>query len=263
VTWQEEAVYRKSPEGVVASPAASGPWDPAMQHGAAPAALAAWAAEQVPSARPMQVSRLTLDLLRPVPLTPLTLRTRVIREGRRIQIVQIDMLADGVEVLRSSVLKIRIGETMPTDSQLSRSDPERLPQLRDSEFPSPFIEGVEMRVPALPRGRNSRALWYRLKRAIIAGERTSPLMRAAATADFCNGTAAPLDPDAWTFVNADLSVHLSRPPESDWILLEAQASIGPNGRGFASGRMTDTRGPFAFATQSLVVEQRDTYAKER
>jgi hypothetical protein len=211
----------------------------------------------------MQVSRLTLDLLRPVPLAPLTLQTRVIREGRRIQIVQIEMLADGVEVLRCGVLKIRIGEAMPADSQLSLPVPERMAQLRDSEFPSPFIDGVEMRVPAPPRERNSRALWYRLKRAIIAGERTSPLMRAAATADFCNGTAAPLDPGEWTFVNADLSVHLSRGPESDWILLEAQAWLGPDGRGFASGRMTDTRGPFACATQSLVVEQRDTNAKER
>ena len=48
-----------------------GPWDPQAQHGGPPAALIARAVEAVPADAPMHVARLTVELLRPVPLTPL------------------------------------------------------------------------------------------------------------------------------------------------------------------------------------------------
>jgi acyl-coenzyme A thioesterase PaaI-like protein len=34
----------------------------------------------------MRVARVTVDLMRPVPLKPLTLETEVLREGRKIQL---------------------------------------------------------------------------------------------------------------------------------------------------------------------------------
>lgn len=63
---------------------AGGPWNPEQQHGSAPAALAAWTAEQMPTREPMRIARLTLDLLRPVPIAPLDIETEVLREGRKI-----------------------------------------------------------------------------------------------------------------------------------------------------------------------------------
>src|SRR5690349_14379468 len=61
-----------------------GPWDANAQHGGAPAALIARALERVESAVPMDVVRITYEFLRPVPLTPLDLRTRVLRDGKRV-----------------------------------------------------------------------------------------------------------------------------------------------------------------------------------
>jgi hypothetical protein len=40
-----DAIYRVDGNRVVASANAAGPWDAGMQHGSAPAALVAWAAE--------------------------------------------------------------------------------------------------------------------------------------------------------------------------------------------------------------------------
>jgi hypothetical protein len=57
-----------------------------MQHGSAPAALAVWAAEAIPTAQPMSIARVTIDLMRPVPVAPLTLQTEILREGRKIQL---------------------------------------------------------------------------------------------------------------------------------------------------------------------------------
>src|ERR1700730_11970221 len=90
-----ESIYRG--EGAVAhtSALAGGPWDPKLQHGAAPSSLICWAVERLPSPVPMRVVRLTVDLMRPVPVAPLTIESAVLREGRKIQLVSVRLLAGG------------------------------------------------------------------------------------------------------------------------------------------------------------------------
>ena len=72
-----QAIYRVDGNRVVTSPHAAGPWDAGMQHGSAPAALVTWAAEAIPTREPMRIARVTIDLMRPVPLAPLTLQREV------------------------------------------------------------------------------------------------------------------------------------------------------------------------------------------
>jgi hypothetical protein len=81
-------------------------------------------------------------------------------------------------------------------------------------------------------------------------------MRAMAAADFCNGTSPVLDFRAWTFLNADLTVSFSRESVGDWILLDAESWIGPDGAGLSMARLADERGYFGRAIQSLVIEKR-------
>ena len=61
------------PDGQLLVPTALtvGPWDPGSQHGGAPSALLARAVEAEPAPGPVRLARLTVELLRPVPLTPL------------------------------------------------------------------------------------------------------------------------------------------------------------------------------------------------
>ena len=81
-------------------------------------------------------------------------------------------------------------------------------------------------------------------------------MRAVVAADFCNGTSAVLDFREWTFINADLTVSLARQPVGEWILLDAESLIGPDGAGLAMARLADSHGYFGRAVQSLVIEKR-------
>jgi hypothetical protein len=76
-----EAVFLVDGERIENRAYAGGPWDPSMQQGSAPAVLTAWAIETVPAAQPMDVARMTLELLRPVPVGPLTLSGKVLREA--------------------------------------------------------------------------------------------------------------------------------------------------------------------------------------
>src|SRR5689334_23545627 len=110
-----EAIYRVEGASVAVSAFAGGPWDPKLQHGPAPSSLICWAVERLPSPVPMRVARLTVDLMRPVPVAPLTIETGILREGKKIQLVEVRLLANGTEVVRATALRIRREErTLPS-----------------------------------------------------------------------------------------------------------------------------------------------------
>ncbi|MCK1357789.1 thioesterase family protein [Bradyrhizobium sp. 199] len=255
------AIYRVDRNSVVTSPDAAGPWDQRMQHGSAPASLVTWAAERIPTPVAMNIARVTIDLMRPVPVGPLTIETEVLREGRKIQLCEIKLLADGVQVVGATVLKIK-QQKLPLPDDV-KDTPVELPSPEDSfvedgpAVTSPFVRIVSMRAA---RGRFGQAgpgaIWFRVDHPLIAGEAISQAMRAVVAADFSNGTASMLDFRAWTYINADLTVSFARQPIGEWILLDGESWIGADGAGLAMSRLADRHGYFGRAVQSLVIEKR-------
>ncbi|MEZ5946281.1 MAG: thioesterase family protein [Hyphomonas sp.] len=102
----EPYFYRKG-SSVIATGHGAGPWDARMLHGGAPTALIAGLVEDLPSEVPMRVTRLTVDLQRPVPVGELDVEVNVTREGRNIQTAEIFLSSGGKQVVRASALKIR------------------------------------------------------------------------------------------------------------------------------------------------------------
>jgi hypothetical protein len=255
------AIYRVDGNRVEASPNSAGPWDATMQHGSAPAALVTWAAEAIPTSVSMQIVRVTIDLMRPVPVAPLTIETEVLREGRKIQLCAVRLLANGVVVVRATVLKVR-ADSLPlpsgiADAPIDVPQPDQGTPMEPPFSRTPFVTGLSV---SMVRGGfvkiGPAAIWYRIDRPIVEGAPISQLMRAVVAADFCNGTSSTLDFQKWTFLNADLTVSLARAPVGDWILLNAETWIGPDGAGIAAGRLGDSKGYFGRAVQSLVIEKR-------
>jgi hypothetical protein len=259
-------LYRVENETAFTSDCAAGPWDPRLQHGGAPSALISWAAESIPTREPMQVARVTVDLLRPVPIAPLQIRTEVLREGRKIQLCSVTLLHQDVVVVRATVLKIRQAEVQLPDTAaeekvvLPGPDEGREPD-GVLGHPNAFIRGMTLRVvQGAFRQPGPAAIWFRAHRPVIDGQPLSPLMRVAMTADFCNGVSAVLDFKTWTFINGDLTISLARTPVGEWILLDAQSWLGHSGAGIAFAKLADSRGYFGRAIQSLVIEPRDGVA---
>jgi hypothetical protein len=248
-----DAVYRLRDGFVETSPNAAGPWDSTMQHGSSPAALNARIAEGAPGTGPMRLARITLDLMRPVPVDTLRYRIESIRQGRKIELLQISLFAGALEVVRATALKVRPEESSPRSPATAHSSPEQgEPVSAFGELACPFLEGMSLR-----RSRSTASVtWCYLERDIVEGEAPSPTMRAAVAADFCNGLSCPLDPAQWSFVNADLCLTMARVPVDAWIQIEAQMGLGTNGGGTAFARFADSRGVFATAVQSLVIERR-------
>lgn len=255
-------VYRVEDSIAHAQPIAAGPWDPSMQHGGAPASLIAWAIERMPAREPMQVVRMTFDLLRPIPVAPLEIKIDMQREGRKIQVFNVTLSHQGVACVRASVLRVRQAEwELPehvVDEQVTLPGPD---QGRDIEplfnATDSFASGITLRSVRGTFGEvGPGALWFRAHRPIVAGEPITPLMRAAMTGDFCNGVSSVLDFHEWTFINADLTISLARMPVGEWILLDAQTWLGDHGAGIAFAKLGDERGYFGRAIQSLVIEPR-------
>lgn len=258
-----DAIYRLDGDRILTAPHAGGPWDPQMQHGSAPSALVTWLAEQMPTPAPMQIARVTIDLMRPVPVAPLSFETEILRAGRKIQLCGIRLLAGGTVVVNATVLKIRRAE-QPLPSDIANAPiavplPDHPGLTTPTGHSSPFVSGVSIRVVRggfLKLGPG--AIWYRADRAIIEGQPISAVMRAVIASDFSNGSSSVLNFKDWTFINADLTVSLARPPVGDWVLLDSESWIGPDGAGLAASKLADQNGYFGRAVQSLVIERRQS-----
>lgn len=146
-----DAIFRIDGTGATCGSAAAGPWRQDMQHGGAPASLVAWAVERLPTLVPMHVTRLTLDLMRPVPIGTLQIDAKILRDGKKIQLCAVSLSAGGVEVVRATALKLRAAEqALPAEAAMPPLDwpaPEsgrRLPP--GLRITSPFVADLDNRL---------------------------------------------------------------------------------------------------------------------
>ena len=255
-----EPVFEVRDGGFVATPLASGPWDPNAQIGGAPAALLARAFERVPAAEGLTVARLTYDFMRPAPIGPLEVHAEVARPGRRVQLLEGSMLAEGVEVVRARALRIlaadgahaHSGETAPPPGP-GQGHAGELPGLHRPRFAT---DAVEVRFIAGTFGGGPATAWFRLARPLVGDETPSALQHLAAASDFGAGLSGTLPREEYLFINADLTLYVERQPVGEWICLDSQTRIVRGGIGVAESVLYDERGRVGRATQALLIAPR-------
>lgn len=241
-----------------ATPATAGPWGAGLQHGGPPSALAVRALDALPGDG-LHLARVTVDILRPVPVAPLTIATRVVRPGRRVQLVEAVVEAGGAPALRVTAWR-----TAPAPADVPPAGPDDAPPPRPGPQPFPAVPGhhldgymraVEWRfaegafdVPG------PATVWARCDVPLVAGEPTSPVQRAVLLADSGNGVGTSVDRARFLSINTDLAVTLTRAPRSDWLCLRSQATITPGGTSVTETRLHDDHGPVGHATQTLLVD---------
>ena len=249
-------------ERFVPSVSARGPWSPRHQHGGPPAALLARAFARRAGAA-AQVARLTFDFLRPVPLAPLTVATRVVRAGVRVQRLAGTLFAeDGTAVIEATCLAMRVaadGVEVLRETPAAPPSPEAgtpfLPPFWASD--EGYHRAVEWRIAAGTWGRSPVAAWLRLRVPLVAGETpTPPLECLVALADSASGVAIAVDPTRATFVNADLTLALHRAPAGEWMCLDAATTAEPHGIGLTRARLWDTVGLVGRSLQALLLDPR-------
>ena len=259
-----EPIFRSEGEGYAPTGHARGPWDPESLHGGAPAALLAREVERLQPGADMIVTRMTFEFLAPVPLAPLTVRAELVRPGGRLQLVEAELRAGDRVVLRARAVRLRRGalqhgvtaRTPPAGDGPQTSLPSPFPSVRE-ETEGFHRTGMDIRFANGTTYHEGPAqTWLRLARPLVDDEPPSPLQSVMAAADFANGVSRVLAFDDFLFVNVDLTVHLDREPEGEWVMLDARTSIAPQGTGLATAVLSDLNGPIGVAAQSLFVDER-------
>jgi hypothetical protein len=251
-----------APERFLATELARGPWDPAAQHGGAPAALLVRAFERQPTQDGLALARVTYEFLRPVPLGELSVQTEIVRPGRRVQLLEGSIYTpDDVEVVRARALRVRAAEALPAHptpapapappdaGRASDFKPPRRPMFGTDALEIRFVEGGFMEPGAA-------TAWFRLKVPLVAGEDTSPLQRLATAADFGNGISSALPWEGHVFINPDLTIYVDRAPVGEWIGLVSRTYIPEGGIGVSESGLYDVHGRVGRAAQALLVAAR-------
>lgn len=241
---------------VVPTDWAKGPWFGDQQHGACVLGLLVRSMEQVPSYSPMRYTRITADLSRPVPMNPMTLEARALRDGKRVQSVEATVAVAGEVVSRAVGTRIRVEPGLVPEELIPPLDPEdKAPTLPLMETPQgvagpSFQDCFEVRGLEGPNPSEGE-IWYRLKTPLVLGEPVSRTVHLAATADMVMSSASRLGED-WVSINPEVSFQIERELVGDWICIASTPRFGDDGVGVSEAVLFDESGRIGRSAKSVL-----------
>jgi hypothetical protein len=273
----DSALFVPDGDGFVATPLARGPWDPNALHGGPVAALLARAAEQHDPGPANFVTRLTVELYKPVPIGRLVVDVATVRPGRRVQWVEVTLRAgdrNGAVVAAAHALRVERSES-PRYDVGAHAEPGgiAMPCGPDDLPLAPlgltgmvgFWSATDLRIAAGDWEQpGPGAAWLCLRVPVVEGEEPSALQRVVSAADFASGVGNPVRMANVGTINAELTVHVHRPAFGQWIGLDARAWAHGEGGGVCEAVLHDERGPIGRSVQALVlIEAGPWVARER
>lgn len=237
----------------------TGPWDPSAQHGGPPSALLGRAISRCEPRPDVIVARFTAEILGAVPVGELTLRARVTRPGRSVELVEAVAAADGRDVMRATAWRVlrTTSEPVPATHPEPPAIPPGASAMAGRGWVDGYLSAVEWRLTSGAFGQPGPATaWTRMRYPLVPGEEPSPLERVLMVADSGNGLSGELDITGWYFINPELTVHLHREAAGEWILVDARTTISADGAGLATTALCDRQGPIGTGAQSLLIKAR-------
>jgi Thioesterase-like superfamily len=275
-----DSFYVPNGDAFVSTELTRGPWDANSQHAGPPAALVAREIERLPvDDGQRQIGRLTYEILRPVPIAPLTVSARIARPGRRVELAEASLVTtSGEELVRARAWRLRRSKVdVPASltGEGGSGEPGTLASILRPGLAPPGPEEGEQRaffdtghdvgyhtamdyrfVAGAFLEPGPATVWMRMRQPLVVAEEPSPLQRVLAAADSGNGVSATLDYSRFVFINVDLTVHLHRMPVGEWVCLDAITIPERDGVGISDTALYDVRGPIGRAAQTLLIAGR-------
>jgi len=263
---EEQSLYVRDGDAFVGTSCTPGGWDPTHQSGGAVLALLGHLLEDVPTLTPMGLSRMTVDLVRPVPIGErISVDQEVLREGKIIQVVESTVRLGDTVLVRARALRIREAELPPGTEPVSTADDHallaslpsaaELPDIAGHPGVAAFlVHGAELRRSFEPTEGPSCA-WVRLRVPVVAGEPVRRTSRATVVMDCINLLGVSGLPEGTTAINPDVSAHIMRAPVGEWVAMVGDTRFaGEVGHGFSSAILADRDGVFGAASTSQVLQ---------
>lgn len=239
------------------------PWSPHHCHGGPPAALLTRAIEHLDPGE-FHVTRITVEILAQIPLMPVVVTSGLLRPGKRVQLAAAELATtDGAVLARAVAWRTRHRDPMALPPSAAHPGlpfppPEALPPdpWRGPGYRHFYSDAQERKVIAGSfQTPGPASMWFRLSAQLVEGEEPSPVQRVVAMADSANGISSVAGMDELLFINTDLTVHLLRAPQGEWLAMEAASYLDPSGRGISDAALYDTAGMIGRANQALFVDE--------
>lgn len=226
-------------------------WSEDMVNGPALVGLAAWSLEREFEAVGFRAVRFTADLFRAARKLPTGVRTRMVRDGRRIRINECELLQNGVAVARATMVQFRASGPPPGREWVG-PEPDFSPPTMVDICPDAYLVGsddagwsssVGLDDGVTAHQNASRKRVYHSIAEVVAGNPATPFVRAVVAAE-ATSLVTNLGTKGIGYINADLTVALSRPPVGDHIGLQADSHWCAEGISVGSATLFDDLGPF-------------------
>jgi hypothetical protein len=194
----------------------------------------------------------TVYLVRPAPLEPFTTQIEEVRGGARLTVMENSLIAGGKLRAKASMAFLKDTPVPGIVPPVQESfDPDSLPVWGFASMVTgtTYLSAVDVR-----DDKANSFIW--VKPVNPLGPNTVPFAQAMAIADYATLFSVYLEgerPKAGGWPNADISVHLSRLPESDWIGIRPRSGWYPNGSGLTEAEIYDTNGWIGRSCQSAVL----------
>src|SRR5450432_1186559 len=256
------AFFTRDRDAFVPTSVASGPWDPQSLHGRVIIGLLAFEIEQRHGGEDFVPARLTVDMFRLPTMAPIEVKTRIVRDGLRIRVVEADFFSAGVAMARASCQLLRKTEN-PEGNVWSPPNWD-VPAPADIPAPTDPRLGMNGKWTTRPivgaMGTvGPRRLWMSEVRDLVEGTGLTPFVRVAVAADFASPFANAGD-HGLGYINSDVTLYLHRLPEKEWIGFEVVHHQATDGIAIGECYLYDQQGSIGTSTVAALAQRKPMLA---
>lgn len=198
----------------------------------------------------LRPARWTLDLFRPAGFRASAVSSTVVRHGRRLALVDVEMTQDGVRVARATAQFLKggtpvHGRTWSRPATVCAPPPEVRPETTEPRLY--YSDGVGWTGSPLRHQNADRKQTWHFPVPVVAGEQPTPFQQAAMAADFVNMVSNWGD-NGIEFINTDVTLSLVRLPEETGVGLVADQREEHDGISVSTAAVVDRLGTIGSAT---------------
>jgi hypothetical protein len=255
----KDAFFTREGESYVPGPACRGPWNPNSLHGRVIIGLIGFELERRHGGEEWMPVRLTVDMYRLPDFSPITAMTRVVRGGRRIKVVDCELMSGGKSVGRGTCQFLLRSENAPgitwSPPDWNVPKPDTLPEPPPGQFGERMWKMRNIDDPFDGKARRRRA-WMSEIRDLVEGVALTPFTRVAVSADFTSPLANRSE-TGLGYINTDVTVYLHRLPVGEWLGFEAINHHASDGVAIGESVLYDVEGAIGSVSCAALRQSRD------